>query len=117
MALFNQLPLCIEYFYKCAASVAVDDVPVRISGLLEKLRHNSVVVSVRTFVQQPGRSTLGILSTLFFASIFMFFNCLPGGIRGFDAPSALVLRSLYKIIAHRAVDAKEREKKQALFGE
>lgn len=93
--LHNQLPFYMLYFRKSAASEAVDCIHVRIRGVLEKLRLNSVVMSVSTFVQQPGHSTLGILpgfsrrfSLLIFSWVF-FLNCLPGGIGGFDATSEL----------------------------
>lgn len=90
--------------------MAADYIDVRINGLLGKLRPNSVVMSVSTFVQQAGRSTLGILPTLFFVDIFVFFHRLPGGIRGFDALSALVLWSPFQIIAQRAADAEKKKK-------
>lgn len=38
-----------HYFYKSAASMAVDYIYVRTNGLLEELRLNSVVMSVSTF--------------------------------------------------------------------
>lgn len=51
---------------------------VRVNRREEKLSVSSVVMSVSTFVQQPGQSTRD-LSTLFFGDIFMFFNSLPEG--------------------------------------
>lgn len=71
------------------------------TNLLETLRPNRVVRSVSTFVRQPGWSALGILSgssRRFCLLVFLLVFCLPGGIRGFDVPSALVIWSPFKII-------------------